>query len=150
MEIKDLKTESKELNKKLYEYVRQVIREIQTYNKMTDKEIADFLKTDVETLHKILTTDVNNLVGLCFIPISIISDIIVLSCNGINLNFNTMFDYEPKHTVQEIKQYISDKHLKYKQEKLEELADLLGIDLDNTEEVENLIRKLKEIKQGDN
>ena len=33
---------------------------------------------------------------------------------------------EPKHTVQEIKQYISDKHLKYKQEKLEELADLLG------------------------
>ena len=57
---------------------------------------------------------------------------------------------EPKHTVQEIKQYISDKHLKYKQEKLEELADLLGIDLDNTEEVENLIRKLKEIKQGDN
>lgn len=150
MEIKDLKTESKELNKKLYEYVRQVIREIQTYNKMTDKEIADFLKTDVETLHKILTTDVNNLAGLCFIPISIISDIIVLSCNGINLNFNTMFDYEPKHTVQEIKQYISDKHLKYKQEKLEELADLLGIDLDNTEEVENLIRKLKEIKQGDN
>lgn len=150
MEIKDLQTESKELNKKLYEYVRQVIREIQTYNKMTDKEIADFLKTDVETLHKILTTDVNNLVGLCFIPISIISDIIVLSCNGINLNFNTMFDYEPKHTVQEIKQYISDKHLKYKQEKLEELADLLGIDLDNTEEVENLIRKLKEIKQGDN
>ena len=150
MDIKDLKNESKELNKKLYEYVRQVIREIQTYNKMTDKEIADFLKTDVETLHKILTTDVNNLVGLCFIPISIISDIIVLSCNGINLNFNTMFDYEPKHTVQEIKQYISDKHLKYKQEKLEELADLLGIDLDNTEEVENLIRKLKEIKQGDN
>lgn len=150
MEIKDLKTESKELNKKLYEYVRQVIREIQTYNKMTDKEIADFLKTDVETLHKIFTTDVNNLAGLCFIPISIISDIIVLSCNGINLNFNTMFDYEPKHTVQEIKQYISDKHLKYKQEKLEELADLLGIDLDNTEEVENLIRKLKEIKQGDN
>ena len=150
MEIKDLKTESKELNKKLYEYVRQVIREIQTYNKMTDKEIADFLKTDVETLHKILTTDVNNLAGLCFIPISIISDIIVLSCNGINLNFNTMFDYEPKHTVQEIKQYISDKHLKYKQEKLEELADLLGIDLDNTEEVENLIRKLKEIKQDDN
>lgn len=150
MNITDLKNESKELNKKLYEYVRQVIREIQTYNKMTDKEIADFLKTDVETLHKILTTDVNNLVGLCFIPISIISDIIVLSCNGINLNFNTMFDYEPKHTVQEIKQYISDKHLKYKQEKLEELADLLGIDLDNTEEVENLIRKLKEIKQGDN
>lgn len=150
MEIKDLKTESKELNKKLYEYVRQVIREIQTYNKMTDKEIADFLKTDVETLHKILTTDVNNLAGLCFIPISIISDIIVLSCNGINLNFNAMFDYEPKYTVQEIKQYISDKHLKYKQEKLEELADLLGINLDNTEEVENLIRKLKEIKQGDN
>ena len=142
--------ESKELNKKLYEYVRQVIREIQTYNKMTDKEIADFLKTDVETLHKILTTDVNNLAGLCFIPISIISDIIVLSCNGINLNFNAMFDYEPKYTVQEIKQHISDKHLKYKQEKLEELADLLGIDLDNTEEVENLIRKLKEIKQGDN
>lgn len=150
MNITDLKNESKELNKKLYEYVRQVIREIQTYNKMTDKEIADFLKTDVETLHKILTTDVNNLVGLCFIPISIISDIIVLSCNGINLNFNTMFDYEPKHTVQEIKQYISDKHLKYKQEKLEELADLLGINLDNTEEVENLIRKLKEIKQDDN
>lgn len=150
MNITDLKNESKELNKKLYEYVRQVIREIQTYNKMTDKEIADFLKTDVETLHKILTTDVNNLAGLCFIPISIISDIIVLSCNGINLNFNTMFDYEPKHTVQEIKQYISDKHLKYKQEKLEELADLLGIDLDNTEEVENMIRKLKEIKQDDN
>lgn len=150
MEIKDLKTESKELNKKLYEYVRQVIREIQTYNKMTDEEIADFLKTDVETLHKILTTDVNDLAGLCFIPISIISDIIVLSCNGINLNFNTMFDYEPKHTVQEIKQYISDKHLKYKQEKLEELADLLGINLDNTEEIENLIRKLKEIKQDDN
>lgn len=150
MEIKDLKTESKELNKKLYEYIRQVIREIQTYNKMTDKEIADFLKTDVETLHKILTTDVNNLAGLCFIPISIISDIIVLSCNGINLNLNTMFDYEPKHTVQEIKQHISDKHLKYKQEKLEELADLLGIDLNNTEEVENLIRKLKEIKQNDN
>ena len=150
MEIKDLKTESKELNKKLYEYVRQVIREIQTYNKMTDEEIADFLKTDVETLHKILTTDVNDLAGLCFIPISIISDIIVLSCNGINLNFNAMFDYEPKYTVQEIKQHISDKHLKYKQEKLEELADLLGIDLDNTEEVENLIRKLKEIKQGDN
>lgn len=150
MNITDLKNESKELNKKLYEYVRQVIREIQTYNKMTDKEIADFLKTDVETLHKILTTDVNNLAGLCFIPISIISDIIVLSCNGINLNFNAMFDYEPKYTVQEIKQHISDKHLKYKQEKLEELADLLGIDLDNTEEVENLIRKLKEIKQGDN
>ena len=150
MEIKDLKTESKELNKKLYEYVRQVIREIQTYNKMTDKEIADFLKTDVETLHKILTTDVNNLAGLCFIPISIISDIIVLSCNGINLNFNAMFDYEPKYTVQEIKQHISDKHLKYKQEKLEELADLLGINLDNTEEIENLIRKLKEIKQDDN
>lgn len=150
MNIMDLKNESKELNKKLYEYVRQVIREIQTYNKMTDKEIADFLKTDVETLHKILTTDVNNLAGLCFIPISIISDIIVLSCNGINLNFNAMFDYEPKYTVQEIKQHISDKHLKYKQEKLEELADLLGIDLDNTEEVENLIRKLKEIKQGDN
>ena len=150
MNITDLKNESKELNKKLYEYVRQVIREIQTYNKMTDKEIADFLKTDVETLHKILTTDVNNLARLCFIPISIISDIIVLSCNGINLNFNAMFDYEPKYTVQEIKQHISDKHLKYKQEKLEELADLLGIDLDNTEEVENLIRKLKEIKQGDN
>ena len=150
MNITDLKNESKELNKKLYEYVRQVIREIQTYNKMTDKEIADFLKTDVETLHKILTTDVNNLAGLCFIPISIISDIIVLSCNGINLNFNAMFDYEPKYTVQEIKQHISDKHLKYKQEKLEELAHLLGIDLDNTEEVENLIRKLKEIKQGDN
>lgn len=146
MNITDLKNESKELNKKLYEYVRQVIREIQTYNKMTDKEIADFLKTDVETLHKILTTDANNLAGLCFIPISIISDIIVLSCNGINLNFNTMFDYEPKHTVQEIKQYISDKHLKYKQEKLEELADLLGINLDNTEEIENLIRKLKKIK----
>ena len=149
MEIKDLKTESKELNKKLYEYVRQVIREIQTYNKMTDKEIADFLQLDVKTLNMILTTDINNLV-VYFIPINVISDIIVLSCNGINLNFNTMFDYEPKHTVQEIKQYISDKHLKYKQEKLEELADLLGIDLDNTEEVENLIRKLKEIKQGDN
>ena len=150
MEIKDLKTESKELNKKLYEYVLQVISEIQTYNKMTDKEIADFLKLDVKTLNMILTTDINNLVELYFIPINVISDIIVLSCNGINLNFNTMFDYEPKHTVQEIKQYISDKHLKYKQEKLEELADLLGIDLDNTEEVENLIRKLKEIKQGDN
>ena len=129
MNITDLKNESKELNKKLYEYVRQVIREIQTYNKMTNKEIAD-----------------NSLVELYFIPINVISDIIVLSCNGINLNFNTMFDYEPKHTVQEIKQYISDKHLKYKQEKLEELADLLGIDLDNTEEVENLINKLKEIK----
>ena len=150
MDIKDLKNESKELNKKLYEYVRQVIREIQTYNKMTDKEIADFLKLDVKALNVILTTDINNLVELYFIPINVISDIIVLSCNGINLNFNTMFDYESKHTVQEIKQYISDKHLKYKQEKLEELADLLGIDLDNTEEVENLIRKLKEIKQGDN
>lgn len=150
MVIKDLKNESKELNKKLYEYVRQVIREIQTYNKMTDKEIADFLKLDVKALNVILTTDINNLVELYFIPINVISDIIVLSCHGINLNFNTMFDYEPKHTVQEIKQYISDKHLKYKQEKLEELADLLGIDLDNTEEVENLIRKLKEIKQGDN
>lgn len=146
MEIKDLKTESKELNKKLYEYVRQVIREIQTYNKMTNKEIADFLKLDVKTLNMILTTDINSLVELYFIPINVISDIIVLSCNGINLNFNTMFDYEPKHTVQEIKQYISDKHLKYKQEKLEELAYLLGIDLDNTEEVENLINKLKEIK----
>ena len=146
MEIKDLKTESKELNKKLYEYVRQVIREIQTYNKMTNKEIADFLKLDVKTVNMILTTDINSLVELYFIPINVISDIIVLSCNGINLNFNTMFDYEPKHTVQEIKQYISDKHLKYKQEKLEELADLLGIDLDNTEEVENLINKLKEIK----
>ena len=150
MNITDLKNESKELNKKLYEYVRQVIREIQSYNKMTDKEIADFLKLDVKTLNMILTTDINNLVELYFIPINVISDIIVLSCNGITLNFNTMFDYEPKHTVQEIKQYISDKHLKYKQEKLEELADLLGIDLDNTEEVENLIRKLKEIKQGDN
>ena len=146
MEIKDLKAESKELNKKLYEYVRQVIREIQTYNKMTNKEIADFLKLDVKTLNMILTTDINSLVELYFIPINVISDIIVLSCNGINLNFNTMFDYEPKHTVQEIKQYISDKHLKYKQEKLEELAYLLGIDLDNTEEVENLINKLKEIK----
>ena len=104
---------------------------------MTDKEIADFLKLDVKTLNMILTTDINNLVELYFIPINVISDIIVLSCNGITLNFNTMFDYEPKHTVQEIK-------------KLEELADLLGIDLDNTEEVENLIRKLKEIKQGDN
>jgi hypothetical protein len=150
MNITDLKNESKELNKKLYEYVRQVIREIQTYNKMTDEEIADFLKTDVETLHKILTTDVNNLAGLCFIPISIISDIIVLSCNGINLNFNAMFDYEPKYTVQEIKQYISDKHFKYKKEKLEELADLLGINLDNTEEVEELINRLKDIKQNDN
>ena len=150
MNITDLKNESKELNKKLYEYVRQVIREIQTYNKMTNKEIADFLKLDVKTLNMILTTDINSLVESYFIPINVISDIIVLSCNGINLNFNTMFDYEPKHTVQEIKQYISDKHLKYKQEKLEELADLLGIDLDNTEEVENLIRKLKEIKQGDN
>ena len=29
MNITDLKNESKELNKKLYEYVRQVIREIQ-------------------------------------------------------------------------------------------------------------------------
>lgn len=146
MDLKDLKNESKELNKKLYEYVRQVIREIQTYNKMTNKEIADFLKLDVKTLNMILTTDINSLVELYFIPINVISDIIVLSCNGINLNFNTMFDYEPKHTVQEIKQYISDKHLKYKQEKLEELADLLGIDLDNTEEVENIINKLKEIK----
>lgn len=145
MNITDLKNESKELNKKLYEYVRQVIREIQTYNKMTDKEIADFLQLDVKTLNMILTTDINNLV-VYFIPINVISDIIVLSCNGINLNFNTMFDYEPSHTVQEIKQYISDKHLKYKQEKLEELADLLGINLDNTEEVENLIRKLKKIK----
>lgn len=150
MKITDLKNESKELNKKLYEYVRHVIREIQTYNKMTDKEIADFLKLDVKALNVILTTDINNLVELYFIPIDVISDIIVLSCNGINLNFNTMFDYEPKHTVQEIKQYISDKHLKYKQEKLEELADLLGINFDNTEEVENLIRKLKEIKQDDN
>lgn len=146
MEIKDLKTESKELNKKLYEYVRQVIREIQTYNKMTNKEIADFLKLDVKALNMILTTDINSLVKLYFIPINVISDIIVLSCNGINLNFNMMFDYVPKHTVQEIKQYISDKHFKYKQEKLEELADLLGIDLDNAEEVENLISKLKEIK----
>ena len=145
MNITDLKNESKELNKKLYEYVRQVIREIQTYNKMTDKEIADFLQLDVKTLNMILTTDINNLV-VYFIPINVISDIIVLSCNGINLNFNTMFDYEPRHTVQEIKQYISDKHLKYKQEKLEELADLLEINLDNTEEVENLIRKLKKIK----
>ena len=129
MNIRDLKNESKELNKKLYEYVRQVIREIQTYNKMTDKEIAAFLKLDVKALNVILTTDINNLVELYFIPINVISDIIVLSCNGINLNFNTMFDYEPKHTVQEIKQ---------------------GINLDNTEEVENLIRKLKEIKQDDN
>lgn len=150
MDIKDLKNESKELNKKLYEYVRQVIREIQSYNKMTNKEMADFLKLDEKAFNMILTIDIDSLVELYFIPINVISDIIVLSCNGINLNFNTMFDYEPKHTVQEIKQYISDKHLKYKQEKLEELADLLGIDLDNTEEVENLIRKLKEIKQGDN
>lgn len=150
MDIKDLKNESKELNNKLYEYVRQVIREIQSYNKMTNREMADFLKFDENTFNMLLTTDINNLVELDFIPINVISDIIVLSCNGINLNLNTMFDYEPKHTVQEIKQYISDKHLKYKQEKLEELADLLGIDLDNTEEVENLIRKLKEIKQDDN
>ena len=106
MNITDLKNESKELNKKLYEYVRQVIREIQTYNKMTDKEIADFLKLDVKALNMILTTDINSLVELYFIPINVISDIIVLSCNGINLNLNTMFDYEPKHTVQEIKQYI--------------------------------------------
>ena len=150
MDIKDLKNESKELNNKLYEYVRQVIREIQSYNKMTNREMADFLKFDENTFNMLLTTDINKLVELDFIPINVISDIIVLSCNGINLNFNTMFDYEPKHTVQEIKQYISDKHLKYKQEKLEELADLLGINLDNTEEIENLIRKLKEIKQGDN
>lgn len=150
MNITDLKNESKELNKKLYEYVRQVIREIQSYNKMTNREMADFLKFDENTFNMLLTTDINKLVELDFIPINVISDIIVLSCNGINLNFNTMFDYEPKRTVQEIKQYISDKHLKYKQEKLEELADLLGIDLDNTEEVEHLIRKLKEIKQDDN
>lgn len=150
MDIIVLKNESKELNKKLYEYVRQVIREIQTYNKMTNKEMADFLKLDEKAFNMILTMDIDSLVELYFIPINVISDIIVLSCNGINLNFNTMFDYEPKHTVQEIKQYISDKHLKYKQEKLEELADLLGINLDNTEEVENLIRKLKEIRQDDN
>ena len=150
MDIKDLKNESKELNNKLYEYVRQVIREIQSYNKMTNREMADFLKFDENTFNMLLTTDINNLVELDFIPINVISDIIVLSCNGINLNLNTMFDYEPKHTVQEIKQYISDKHLKDKQEKLEELADLLGINLDNTEEVENLIRKLKEIRQDDN
>ena len=150
MDIKDLKNESKELNNKLYEYVRQVIREIQSYNKMTNREMADFIKFDENTFNMLLTTDINKLVELDFIPINVISDIIVLSCNGINLNFNTMFDYESKHTVQEIKQYISDKHLKYKQEKLEELADLLGINLDNTEEVENLIRKLKEIKHDDN
>ena len=53
MNITDLKNESKELNKKLYEYVRQVIREIQTYNKMTeslDKSILgniDFMLYDL-------------------------------------------------------------------------------------------------------
>lgn len=146
MEIKDLKTESKELNKKVYEYIRQVIREIQTYNKMTNKEIADLLNINQDTFSIILHGNIDDLVKNHVIHLDVISNIIVLSCNGINLNFNTMFDYVPKHTVQEIKQYISDKHFKYKQEKLEELADLLGIDLDNTEEVENLISKLKEIK----
>ena len=150
MNITDLKNESKELNKKLYEYIRQVIREIQTYNKMTDKEIADFLKLDEKTLNMILTTDINNLVELYFIPINVISDIIVLSCNGIHLNFNTMFDYEPKYTVQEIKQYISEQHLKYKENKLNELADILGINLDNMQEVDELINKLKECKVNDN
>ena len=149
MNITDLKNESKELNKKLYEYIRQVIREIQTYNKMTDKEIADFLKLDVKTLNMILTTDINNLVELYFIPINVISDIIVLSCNGIHLNFNTMFDYEPKYTVQEIKQYISEQHLKYKENKLNELPDILGINLDNMQEVDDLINKLKECKVND-
>ena len=149
MNITDLKNESKELNKKLYEYIRQVIREIQTYNKMTDKEIADFLKLDVKTLNMILTTDINNLVELYFIPINVISDIIVLSCNGIHLNFNRMFDYEPKYAVQEIKQYISEQHLIYKENKLNELADILGINLDNMQEVDDLINKLKECKVND-
>lgn len=146
MNITDLKNESKELNKKVYEYIRQVIHEIQIYNKMTDKEIADLLNINQNTFSFILHGNIDDLVKNHVIHLDVISNIIVLSCNGINLNFNMMFDYVPKHTVQEIKQYISDKHFKYKQEKLEELADLLGIDLDNTEEVENLISKLKEIK----
>lgn len=150
MEIKELVNERQELTKKLYEYVRQAIREIQKYNNMTDKEIAELLKVREEMYNSIMNENVDYLARHYIFPLHIIPGIIVLSCNGINLNLNTMFDYEPKHTVQEIKQHISDKHLKYKQEKLEELADLLGIDLNNTEEVENLIRKLKEIKQNDN
>lgn len=146
MEIKELVNERQELTKKLYEYVRQAIREIQKYNNMTDKEIAELLKVREEMYNSIMNENVEYLDRHYIFPLHIIPGIIVLSCNGINLNLNTMFDYEPKHTVQEIKQYISDKHFKYKQEKLEELADLLGIDLDNTEEVENLISKLKEIK----
>ena len=146
MEIKELVNERQELTKKLYEYVRQAIREIQKYNNMTDKEIAELLKVREEMYNSIMNENVEYLARHYIFPLHIIPGIIVLSCNGINLNLNTMFDYEPKHTVQEIKQYISDKHFKYKQEKLEELADLLGIDLDNTEEVENLISKLKEIK----
>ena len=149
MNIMDLKNESKELNKKLYEYVRQVIHEIQSYNKMTNREMADFLKLDEKAFNMILTMDIDSLVELYFIPMNVISDIIVLSCNGINLNFNTMFDYESKYTVQEIKQYFSEQHLKYKEDKLNELAEILGINLDNMQEVEDLINKLKECKVND-
>lgn len=150
MDIKDLKNESKELNKKLYEYVRQVIREIQSYNKMTNREMADFLKLDEKTFNMILTMDIDSLVELYFIPMNVISNIIVLSCNGINLNFNILFDdYQPKYTVQEIKQYFSEQHLKYKEDKLNELADILGINLDNMQEVDDLINKLKECKVND-
>ena len=53
MNITDLKNESKELNKKLYEYIRQVIREIQTYNKMTDKELyTEMLRQYKDWLNK--------------------------------------------------------------------------------------------------
>lgn len=128
----------KEQYDRLKSFVINTLNEIENYNNITDEEMSNLLGIPFEEYQSIIYNKKP-------INIDLISKIHILTCGGIT--FKSILKDAMKHNVEDIKNYCRILHEKKKQDKINQLLSVLGIDSNNLTEIDMLIEKIKEIKE---
>lgn len=135
-----LSDKTEELTGKLRTYIIESIKEIQRYNKISDKEMAEILHASKEYYNCLLADTGTEP------TVSLIASVIILSAGSIN--FNNILNTDVEYTVEDIKRYFQKIRNENREKKLKTFLELLNIDYDTLDGIDVCIEQLKALVEN--
>lgn len=130
-----LSDKTEELTGKLRTYIIESIKEIQRYNKISDKEMAEILHASKEYYNCLLVDTGTEP------TVSLIASVIILSAGSIN--FNNILNTDVEYTVEDVKRYFQKIRNENREKKLKTFLELLNIDYDTLDGIDVCIEQIK-------
>lgn len=130
-----LSDKTEELTEKLQIYIIESIKEIQRYNKISNKEMANALGISMDCYDGLMSN------SRVYLDINLISSVIMLSAGSIN--FDNILKPDIEYTIEDIKRYFQNIRNENREKKLRTFLELLNIDYETLEGLDIAIEQIK-------